>query len=174
MTRSVFQKACPNCAAMVPLDTERCDCGYSFSVGTAPDSDDEDTPMSQDEELYVAYLGARVEQARSALESARTALVARPGDFGKAVAVMEAVHELRASREELTAEITRHPQAAARLPQDKGAASAQPSEEFRAEQAARATKIMESLQAAARHAPATQPAPTHDDTAGHDKPDSRR
>jgi hypothetical protein len=174
MTRSVFQKACPKCSAMVPLETERCDCGYSFSLAAPPDND-EDTPMSQDEELYVAYLGARVEQARSVLETARAALVARPGDFAKAVAVMEAVHELRASREELAAEITRHPQAASLLQQDKGAvASAQPSEAFRAEQAARAAKIMESLESAARHAPTVQPAAPRDDIAQRDNPDTRR
>ena len=129
--------------------------------------------MSQEEELYVAYLGARVEQARNALESARTELVARPGDFTKAVAVMEAVHELRATREELATEITRHPQAAALLQDKDVIASAQPSEEFRAEQAARAAKIMESLKTAASHAPAFQPGAAQNDGAIHDKPESR-
>jgi hypothetical protein len=159
---------------MVPLETERCDCGYSFSAAAAPQDKDE-TPMSQDEELYVAYLGARVEQARGALENARAALVARPGDFGKAVAVMEAIHELRASREQLATEITRHPQAATLLQNQSRspAGSAEPSEAFRAEQAARAEKIMESLKIAARHAPSVQPAPGPDNASSPTPPEPR-
>jgi hypothetical protein len=150
MARSLYQKACPNCAALQPVANDVCECGYSFDSTTAVASNQ---ALTQDEELFIVYLGARVDQARGALENARLALAARPGDFAKAVAVMEAVHELRVAREDLDSELARHPQGSALLETRAAAQSAQPSDEFRAQQAARAAKIVESLQDAARRAP---------------------
>lgn len=151
MARSLYQKACPNCAALQPVANDVCECGYSFDSTTAVGASD--AALTQDEELFIIYLGARVDQARGALENARLALAAKPGDFAKAVAVMEAVHELRVARDDLDAELARHPQGTALLETRAAAQSAQPSDEFRAQQAARAAKIVESLQDAVRRAP---------------------
>jgi hypothetical protein len=172
MARSLYQKACPNCTALLSVSADTCDCGYSFETSVIADSGANQV-LTQDEELFIVYLNARVDQARGTLETARLALAARPGDFTKAVTVMDAVHELRAAREDLDAELARHPQAAALIENHSAPNSAQPSEEFRSQQAARAARIVESMQDAARRAPQpfhmaapAQPDSIHPDTPG--------
>lgn len=48
-----------------------------------------------DEELFEAYLAARLLQAMESMNAARDELNAQPNDFNRALAVMRKVHELR-------------------------------------------------------------------------------
>jgi len=136
MTRSVSEKVCPDCGNQVAADILVCDCGHAF-----PDSSDTPptgsaSPESPEEGLFAAYLTARVEQAREALDKVRDELAEEPSDLSKAMEVMEAVQTLRIARAELDARLGR-PSAFADAIRDR------PGEEFRAEQSARAQRIAE-------------------------------
>ena len=123
---------------------QRCTCGYSFDQ--QPDAATEQA--AQEEELFAAYLSARVEQALNTLEATRAQLAAQPG-YDKALEVIRALQELRALRSEFEA---RAPNAAASG--NIGAApGAEPSAEFRAQQAERAAKIAETIRAAVSRTP---------------------
>lgn len=135
--RSIYDKACPTCAAVLPRDAERCACGHDFASKDA----DAMQQTAVDDELYETYLTARIEQGLEALELARAALRANAGDYTRALHVMQQVHELRALRLELDGQ--RAKLAAARHPTKPPGehASDVPTEAFRAAQAERADAV---------------------------------
>lgn len=69
---SIFQKACPGCAASVATSATRCRCGHVFESGASNLSPLE--ASLRDEELYEDYLAARAEQARQAARTAEVAM----------------------------------------------------------------------------------------------------
>ncbi len=117
-----------------------------------------------DEELFEAYLAARLQQALESLNAARDELAAKPSDFNCALAVMRKVRELRDAQAELGAQ--RHRLAAARAaaglavpPAEETAPNAlpaSPGDSFRAVQAEQAARIMAALAARPRTCPACQ------------------
>lgn len=148
-TLSIYQKTCPRCLAILPVNAERCECGHRFQAGGETEPDICQDSSAQEEELYRAYLAARLDQAVSALEEARAQLAADPDNFDKARRVMKELHEVLQLRAE---------QAALGEPSSTvatgDAGSAQPTEAFRAAQAARAEATMARLgQCATRECP---------------------
>jgi hypothetical protein len=144
--RNIFRKTCPSCATQVPIDSDTCGCGHVFAAAIesgATASDD----AGGEEELFRAYLSARIEQAVSALETERTILAADPKNFDKAYRVMRALHEVQALRAELRAysgpAAPALPSAPATPEAAPAALSAEPSEAFRSAQAAKAARIMQ-------------------------------
>ncbi len=140
-TLSIYQKTCPACLTILSVNAERCDCGYRFGAKEAEAGVQEDRSAEEEEELYRAYLAARLEQAVTRLEEARAALAAEPQNFDRAREVMKLLHEVMQLRAEKTAfgEI-------AHTAQEAGdAGSAEPTEAFRAVQAARAEAAMARL-----------------------------
>jgi hypothetical protein len=147
---------------MIPAGASVCECGYSFETNRNDTAVIAETLSTEEEELFVAYLVARVDQARESLEAQRAELASHPRDFAKAMEVMKAVHELRDARNVLDAQLAQLPEGSSL----KTAVSAKPSEEFRTQQAAHAAKIMETIQAAIRRAPP----PFHGGNASSGKP----
>lgn len=77
ISSSIFQKPCPACAANVSVGADRCHCGHIF------ESSRNQSPQEaalRDEELYESYLGARVQQAQQAADSAERELAERSSD----------------------------------------------------------------------------------------------
>ena len=121
-----------------------------------------------DEELFAAYLRARLQQALETLNSARDDLAAQPNDFNRAVVVMRRVQELRDLREELDAQQARVGAARAAAGLESLAveedvpvtaqvvSSAAATEAFRAAQAEQANRIMAALAAKPRTCPSCQ------------------
>lgn len=118
-----------------------------------------------DEELFAAYLAARVQQALDALEAARRELATQPNDFNRALQVMRKVQELRELRRELDAQQTRvnAARSAAGLapaPPEEALQSSEPAQTpgaaFRAAQAEHAARIMAVLAAKPRTCPSCQ------------------
>jgi hypothetical protein len=144
--RNIFRKTCPSCATQVPIDSDTCSCGHVFAAaiesGVTASED-----AGGDEELFRAYLGARIEQALSALETESAILAADPKNFDKAYRVMRALHEVQALRAELRAYSGPASAAAPFAPDTSepapAALSAEPSEAFRTAQAAKAARIMQ-------------------------------
>jgi hypothetical protein len=144
--RNIFRKTCPSCATQVPIDSDACSCGHVFGAAIEPGlTASEDA--GGDEELFRAYLAARIEQAVSALETERAILAADPKNFDKAYRVMRALHDVLALRAELraysgpaSAATPSAPDTAETAP---AALSAEPSEAFRTAQAAKAARIMQ-------------------------------
>ncbi len=140
MSSGIFQKTCPACATLVALKDERCDCGYAF------DSDPDLASAAQEaveEELFEAYLAARVDQALAALLEARKDLTDAPGNYDKASLVMRRVSELNTLRTDIETQRLKTAAARERVEELRGttvspAASPSPTEAFRAAQAARA------------------------------------
>lgn len=138
MTRNVSLQTCPSCSREVPADVLVCDCGHDLRDNVATTSGPEGyVPSTPEQELFVSYLIARVEQAREELDAVRLELESQPGDLGKAMEVMEAVQNLRIARVELD-------QRLGRASPFSDAIQDQPSDEFRAQQSARAQLAMES------------------------------
>lgn len=78
LSLSIYQKACPGCAASVSIGATRCVCGHNFET-----DDNSLSPLEatlRDEELYEGYLAARAEQARQAVRDAAEALTQEPGN----------------------------------------------------------------------------------------------
>ena len=143
-TYSIYQKPCPACGTVVAVDAISCDCGYSF------DSADKDELLSeeqalQEEELFEAYLAARIDQAVAMVESARAELAADISSQRNADKLLRAVQEALALRDERDAQAARIAQIRESLTSkpDAPTLAAQPTEAFRAQQSAKAEKIME-------------------------------
>jgi len=165
MTSGIFQKTCPACATLIALETECCECGYAF------DANPEIASAAQEaveEELFEAYLTARVDQALAALLDARRELADAPGNFDKASYVMRRVNELNVLRNDIEAQRAKTAAARERLDLLRAAGSAvaaaseSPTEAFRAAQAVRAQLATEG--GSARTCPSCQ-APAADDAA---------
>lgn len=142
---SIFQKTCPGCAAVLRPEDEHCECGYIF------DADPQVASAAQqavEEELFEAYLTARVDQALASLLDARGELANAPQNFDKAALVMRRVHELRVLRTDLETQKTKSV-AARDLAENLRAAGTSenestpdtPTDAFRAAQATRAQQV---------------------------------
>lgn len=141
---SIYQKPCPACGATVAIDTERCNCGYAFESAGKDQLLPEEQAL-QDEELFEAYLAARIDQVVATVESARAELIADMSNHRKADKLLRTVQEALALRDERDAQAAKIAQMRESLSSKPGAPalSAQPTEAFRAQQAAKAEKIME-------------------------------
>ncbi len=115
-----------------------------------------------EEELFEAYLSARLEQALDTLNQARDALAAQPHDFNRALAVMRRVHELRDLQAQLENQRDRVNVAreAAGLELETKAPSPSvqttPGAAFRAAQAEQADKVMAALTTRPQTCPSCQ------------------
>ncbi len=155
---NIYQKTCPECAAAVPADAERCECGYCFEPVHADAVRSAEEQAAQAEGLFEDYLAARVEQAIEVMQAAQSELAKSPGDFDKALEVMHRLQEVRAARAALEAQAAKTIEArkaveAAKNSLEQTASHAKasetsvvqssgPSEEFKALQAAKAAKTM--------------------------------
>ena len=143
-TYSIYQKPCPACGTVVSVDAKNCNCGYSFDASgkNEPPSDEQ---ALQEEELFEAYLAARVGQVVETVEFARAELLADMSNRRKADKLLRTVQEALALRDERDAQAAKIAQIRASLSSkpDAPALSAQPTEGFRAQQAAKAGKVME-------------------------------
>jgi hypothetical protein len=122
-----------------------------------------DVPQAvTDEELFEAYLSARLTQALDTLNRARDELAAEPHDFNRALLVMRRVQELRDLQQQLEAQRVRvnTTRSAAGLDlaaeRVEPAVQAAPGAAFRAAQAEQAEKIMTALSARPRTCPSCQ------------------
>jgi hypothetical protein len=122
-----------------------------------------DVPQAvTDEELFEAYLSARLTQALDTLNRARDELAAEPHDFNRALIVMRRVHELRDLQQQLEAQRARV--GTTRSAAGLGAAAQDaepvvlttPGAAFRAAQSEQAEKIMAALSARPRTCPSCQ------------------
>jgi hypothetical protein len=133
-----------------------------MDTGTVPEGNETAAQAATDEELFEAYLAARVQQALEALNSAREGLAAAPDDLARANQVMRRVHELRDLRAQFDAQHARVNDArrAAGLQPAEAASSngeqATPTPHFRAAQAEQAARIMAALSAKPRTCPSCQ------------------
>ena len=151
---SIYQKPCPACGTVVSTGTKRCDCGYAFGYSDETALLHEEQAL-QEEELFEAYLAARVDQTVAKVESVRTELVADPANLRKANHLLEVVQEALILRDERDAQATKTAQAreaaqAARREITPAAPnvpvqSDRPTEAFRAQQATKAEKIVEAF-----------------------------
>lgn len=143
--RNIFRKTCPSCATQVPIDSDTCSCGHVFVASTESGlSAGEDS--GEEEELFRAYLTARIEQAVSALEAERAVLAADPKNFDKAYRVMRALHDVQTLRAQLSAHGGSAPSSADATETGPATLSAEPSEAFRAAQAAKAARIIQQFE----------------------------
>ncbi|MCR4300583.1 MAG: hypothetical protein NUV51_03160 [Sulfuricaulis sp.] len=101
----------------------------------------------QDEELFQAYLQARIDQALETVESARAVFAAETSNRRKTDKLILAVQEAIALRDEIDAQTLKIAQLRESMPANPEALSlsSQPTEAFRAQQASKAEKIMESF-----------------------------
>jgi hypothetical protein len=151
---SIYQKSCPACGAMVSRDTKRCACAYSFE-SVSEDTQIPEEQALQEEELFAAYLAARVDQTVAAVEAARVELAADPANSLKAARLLQTVQEAIKLRDERETQATKTEEArktalAARdaltTPSaDVPVQSAQPTEAFRIQQAAKGERIVEAF-----------------------------
>lgn len=127
------------------------------------DRDPRDNPQAvSDEELFEAYLSARLGQALETLNHARDELAAQPQDFSRALVVMRRVHELRDLQAQLESQRERvnaaRTAAGLEVPHETPhpVAQAIPGEAFRAAQAEQADKVMAALSTRPRTCPSCQ------------------
>ncbi len=150
----IYQKPCPACGAAVSTDTMFCDCGYSFESSSG-DTLLPEEQLLQEEELFEAYLEARVDQTVAMVESARADFATDPVSPHKAERLLQTVQEALTLRDEREAQAAKIAQAretakAAReriepAISDAPAISAEPTGAFKTQQAAKAEKIVEAF-----------------------------
>ena len=151
---SIYQKPCPACGTVVSTGAKRCDCGYSFGYSDETATLPEELAL-QEEELFEAYLAARVGQTVAKVESVRTELVADPANLHKANHLLAVVQEALILRDERDAQAAKTAQArkAAQAARGEMAPAApdvpvqsdRPTEAFRTQQATKAEKIVETF-----------------------------
>lgn len=143
-TANIYIKPCPACGAAVAVEANGCDCGYVFESQGQITSDEQ---ALQEEELFEAYLSARVDQAVAAVEHARSEWSADNSSRFKADKLVRVIQEALTLRDERIAQaekITRLRQSLAAA-NPEAAMSAQPTEAFRAQQSLKADRIMEAF-----------------------------
>jgi len=143
-TYSIYQKPCPACGTIASVDSKTCACGHSF------DSVDEvGLPLEEqtlhEEELFQAYLSARVEQVVSMVELARAELLADMSNVQKADKLLRTVQDALALRDECDAQAAKiaHLRESLSIKVDTPVMTDQPTDSFRAKQSSKAEKIME-------------------------------
>jgi hypothetical protein len=151
---SIYQKPCPACGTVVSTGTKRCDCGFAFGYSDETALLPEEQAL-QEEELFEAYLAARVGQTVAKVESVRTELAADPANLRKADHLLKVVQEALILRDERDAQAAKTAYArkeaqAARerlspAAPDVPVQSDRPTEAFRAQQATKAEKIVETF-----------------------------
>ena len=146
---SIYQKPCPSCGLLVSTDTQRCDCGYTFA-SSATDAPLPEEQLLQDEELFQAYLEARVDQMVATVETARLDLLADPANSRKTAKLVHAIQEALSLRDQRDAQAVKIAEARRAVQIARGNnvnenSSATPTEAFRAQQAAKVEKIMEAF-----------------------------
>lgn len=143
-TYSIYQKPCPACGKVVSVDAKNCHCGYSFDSVNMNELPPEEQAL-QEEELFEAYLAARIEQVVETVESARAELAADMSNQRKADNLLRTVQEALALRDERDTQAAKIAQLRASLAPktDAPSLSEQPTEAFRAQQSAKVEKIME-------------------------------
>lgn len=151
---SIYQKPCPACGTAVSTNAKRCDCGYAFGYADEAALLPEELAL-QEEELFEAYLAARVDQTVAKVESVRTELAADPSNLHTANHLLEVVQEALILRDQRDAQAvkTAHARKAAQTARgvtspstpDVPAQSDRPTEAFRAQQASKAEKIVEAF-----------------------------
>lgn len=153
-TYNIYQKPCPACSATVSRDASRCECGHSFESINQGALLPEELAL-QEEELFGAYLAARVDQMVATVETARAELTANSTDQHKAARLLQAVQDALTLRDERETQATKIDLAgkavsAAREKLTPAAAdypvlSDQPTKTFRSQQMAKAEKIVEAF-----------------------------
>jgi len=154
---NIYQKPCPACGAVVSTDAKHCDCGYSFE-SSSEDALLPEEQLLQEEELFEAYLDARVEQTVAKVESARADFAAdsvNPRNAERLLQIVQEALTLRDEREAQAAKIAQAREAAQAARErleparpdtpDAPAISDQPTAAFRARQVAKAEKIVEAF-----------------------------
>lgn len=151
---SIYQKSCPTCGTVVSTGTKRCDCGYAFGYSDETVLLPEEQAL-QEEELFEAYLAARVDQTVAKVESVRTELAADPANLRKADRLLEVVQEALILRDERDAQAAKTAQARKAAQAARGeitpavpdvpVQSDRPTEAFRTQQATKAEKIVEAF-----------------------------
>lgn len=98
----IFYKDCPQCASTHAATAAQCGCGYHFDPDLV-ESDDARLDLAvHEEQLYEAYLDARLSQARDAVVEARRLHRHDPKDDNRKHALQEAEERLKAAESELT------------------------------------------------------------------------
>jgi hypothetical protein len=115
---SIYQKPCPACGTAVSTGIKRCDCGYAFGYSDETALLPEELAL-QEEELFEAYLAARVDQTVAKVELFRTELVADPANLRKANRLLEVVQEALILRDERDAQAAKTAQAREALRQQE-------------------------------------------------------
>jgi hypothetical protein len=151
---SIYQKPCPACGMAVSTSANRCDCGYTFGSADVTALLPEEQAL-QEEELFEAYLAARVDQTVAKVESVRAELATDPSDLRKANHLLEVVQEALILRDQRDAQAVKTAQARKAAEAAKGGTapptsdvpvqSDRPTEAFRAQQATKAEKIVEAF-----------------------------
>lgn len=80
----IFYKDCPHCATTHAAAAGRCGCGYVFSEEKMDAPDLAPELVAQEEKLYEAYLGARLEQVQTEARDAQRMADADPENPEKA------------------------------------------------------------------------------------------
>lgn len=97
---NIFQKACPECAAVNPMTAAACRCGYRFESDARGGADPDEYAEEQNR-LYCDYLAARIVQAEAELAVARAQANADSRDTRKAADALLAEQEFNALRAEM-------------------------------------------------------------------------
>lgn len=153
-TYNIYHKPCPACGAMVSTGTKSCDCGHSFESIDETSMLPEEQAL-QEEELFDAYLAARVDQTVAAVESARAEFAVDQLNPRKSAELLQAVQGALALRDAREAQADKivHAREIAQAARKKLAPatpdlpdqSFQPTEAFRNKQAAKAEKVIEAF-----------------------------
>jgi hypothetical protein len=149
---NIYQKPCPECGVIVSNDTAQCSCGHLF-VSNTQDAQHSDEQALQEEELFAAYLAARIDQIIAAVEAARVELTSDTLDLRKSEHLLKAVQEALSLRDERDAQMAKIAQIRGSIQasnepmapetSDIHSQSSEPTEKFKAQQAEKAQKIIE-------------------------------
>lgn len=149
---NIYQKICPECSTVVSNDTTSCSCGHLFE-SYSQDTQHSDQQALQEEELFAAYLGARIDQIVAAVEVARAELTSDALDLRKSEHLLQSVLEalsLRDARDAQKAKIAQIRESiqasnerSVPVPPDNFEQISKPTDKFRTQQAEKAEKIIE-------------------------------
>ncbi len=104
---SVFNKVCPECAAVTGAEATSCACGYSFEDNERSYSRISDEMIADEEALYEEYLAARAKQAVGAVKSAKYQVSPYPSVSNNTDAVTRAKIEAKIAMADLDAQRVR-------------------------------------------------------------------
>jgi len=104
---NIYLKDCPQCTSSNPIEAVFCRCGFCFDPGQIKNTAESLAHLAHEEEVYLEYLQARVEQSRSEQATRQAASQRDPANTTKSAELLLATQALSTAEAEYSGQLAK-------------------------------------------------------------------